>query len=303
MKKLRLIVCATDLREGGDRAIMEADSWAKRHSAAVAFVHAIPETSRSHVLFPQLAQRTFNHLPALMSLAADAVAGRVERLTSRPRTDLDIRVDVGSPAGIIVSVAEDLGADLIVLSAVSSPDTIGPLGSVALRVVRHARSPVLVVRPGEATGPVLSASDLTDPGFPAVLAGAYLAEGLGANLSVIHVVELPPPAPMAPEAVGVGLGFAMTGTEYQLLREAASDSLASAMTKLGLKGQTLVEEGIPAVSIVAAARRLKARLLVVGTEGRTGLRRMLLGSTAEQALRAAPCSVLVVRLHSHGDPS
>ena len=70
-----------------------------------------------------------------------------------------------------------------------------------------------------------------------------------------------------------------------------------------MNGQTLVDEGIPAVSIVAAARRLKARFLVIGTEGRTGLRRMLLGSTAEQVLRAAPCSVLVVRLHSHGGPS
>lgn len=119
----------------------------------------------------------------------------------------------------------------------------------------------------------------------------------------MHVAELPLPVPMAPEAVGVGLGYAMTAAEYQLLREAARDALASAMTKMGLNGQTLVDEGIPAVSIVAAARRLNARLLVIGTEGRTGLRRMLLGSTAEQILRDAPCSVLVVRLHSHGGPS
>lgn len=301
MNTPRLILCATDLRDGGDRAIMEADVWAKRHNASIAFVHAIPEPSRSHVLFPQLAQRTFNHLPSLMSLAADALGGRVERLTSRPRADMDLRVDVGSPAGIIVSIAEELGADLIILGAVSSPDTIGPLGSVALRVVRHAHSPVLVVRSAEGTGPVLAASDLSDPSFPAIAAGAFLAESAGADLSVIHVAELPPPAPVAPEAVGLGL--AMTASEYQLLREAARDALASAMTKMRLHGQTLVDEGIPAVSIVAAGRRLRARLLVVGTEGRTGLRRMLLGSTAEQILRTAPCSVLVVRLHSHGGPS
>lgn len=303
MNAPRVIVCATDLREGGDRAIVEADAWAKRYNASVAFVHAIPETSRSHVLFPQLAQRTFNHLPALMSLAADAVAGRVERLTSRPRADMDIRVDVGSPAGIIVSVAEELKADLIVLGAVSGTDTIGPLGSVALRVVRHAHSPVLVIRPEEGTGPILAATDLSDPAFPAIAASVFLRTTVGGDLAVIHVTELPLPVPAAPEAAAAGLSYAPTSGEQQLLRGAARDAMASAMARMGVDAQTLVEEGIPAVSIVAAARRLKARLVVVGTEGRTGLRRMLLGSTAEQILRAAPCSVLVVRLHSHGGAS
>lgn len=303
MKEPRLIVCATDLREGGDRAILEADAWAKRHNAALVFVHAIPETSRSHVLFPQVAQTTFSQLPSLMGLAADAVAGRVERLTSRAGTDLDIRVDVGSPAGIIVAVAEELGADLIITGAVSSPDTIGPLGSVALRVVRHAHSPVLVVRSAEGTGPVLSASDLSDPDFPAIVAGAFMARSGDGKLSVMHVAELPVPLPVAPEAAGLGVGYATTDSEYQHLREAASDSLDAAMTRLGVAGQVYVDEGIPAVAIVAAARRLKSRLLVIGTEGRTGLRRMLLGSTAEQILRDAPCSVLVVRLHSNGGPS
>lgn len=301
MDSPRLIICATDLREGGDRAVMEADAWAKRFDAAIAFVHVIPETSRSHVLFPHLAQRTFSRLPSLMSLAADAVAGRVERLTSRPRTELDVRVDVGSPAGTIVSVAEELGADLVILGADSKSAPTGALGSVALRVVRHAHSPVLVIRAAEgAGGPVLAASDLSDPAFPAIRAGSFLARNAGAELSVIHVAELPLPMPASPEAAGLGLGYATTEEEYQLLREAARDALASAMTKMGLSGHTLIDEGVPAVSIVAAARRLKARLLVVGTEGRAGIRRMLLGSTAEQILKDAPCSVLVVRLNPRG---
>jgi universal stress protein E len=299
----RLIVCATDLREGGDLAIMEADAWARRHNAAIAFVHAIPETSRSHVLFPHLTQRTIGLMPSITRLAAEAVAGRVERLTARPQADLDVRVEVGSPAGIIVSVAEEMGADLIIVGAASSPSPNGPLGSVALRVVRHAHSPVLVMRSTEHAGPVLAASDLSDPAFPAIRAGAFLGRSLGADLSVIHVAELPLPMPVTPEAVGVGLGYAMTGAEYQLFRGAARETLASAMTRLGLNAQTLLEDGIPSVSVVSAARRLEARLLVIGTEGRTGLRRMLLGSTAEQILGDSPCSVLVVRLHSHGVPS
>lgn len=315
MKVPRIIVCATDLREGGDPAIVEADLWARRYEAVLAFVHVVPEPSRTHILFPQLAQRTFDRMPALMSLTADAVAGRVERLTSRTRGEMDIRVDVGSPAAIITSVTEELQADLVVIGATADAGMAGPLGSVALRVVRHAHSPVLVVRAPKGEGPVLCASDLSDPAFPAIVAGADLARSVGAELAVIHVADLPLPmeampevaglglALASPEATGFGTGFAPTEAEHQLLREAARDSLYSAMTRLKIEGQAIVEEGAPAPSIVAAARRLGARFLVMGTEGRTGLRRMLLGSTAEQILQDAPCSVLVVRLHSQGDPS
>ena len=47
-----------------------------------------------------------------------------------------------------------------------------------------------------------------------------------------------------------------------------------------------------------AASELPAQLIVVGTQGRTGLSRIALGSVAEAVVRAAPCSVLVVRIHS-----
>ena len=305
MKTPRLIVCATDLSEGSDPVIVEADAWAKRFDAGLVFVHGLPEASRSHVLFPHLAQATLNRLPSSMSLAADAVAGRVERLTSRPRADLDVRVDVGSPASIIVSVAEELGADLIMLGAASGSDTTKPLGSVALRVVRHAHCPVLVVRQPPVSGPVVAATDLSDPAFPAIVAGAFLAESLGVDLAVVHVAEVPLPAPMDQDAVGLGLslGYEMTSGDYQRFREAAGDRLTSALKKLGLSTQTLIEDGIPAASIVAASRRLHAGILVIGTEGRSALRRMLLGSTAEQILKDSTCSVLVVRLASHGGPS
>ena len=55
-------------------------------------------------------------------------------------------------------------------------------------------------------------------------------------------------------------------------------------------------EGDPAAQIVRYAADAGIDLIVMGTHGRTGLERMLLGSVAEQTLRGAPCSVLVVKL-------
>ena len=54
-------------------------------------------------------------------------------------------------------------------------------------------------------------------------------------------------------------------------------------------------EGDPAVEILRAAQAVKADLIVMGTHGRTGLSRLLMGSVAEQIVRKAPCPVLTVR--------
>ncbi|MGH7172393.1 MAG: universal stress protein [Gemmataceae bacterium] len=57
-----------------------------------------------------------------------------------------------------------------------------------------------------------------------------------------------------------------------------------------------VGEGDPAEEIFRAAQDLKADLIVMGTHGRTGLSRLLMGSVAEQVVRKAPCPVLTVRI-------
>ncbi len=303
MSEPKLVVCGVDLRQGGDRAIVEADARARREGGRVRFVHAIPEPSRSHVLFPELSPRALQSFPYVARLTADAVASRVSALTGRERSEVDLAVEMGAPAAILVNEAEKVGADLIIVGATGEAQAIGPLGSVALHVVRHAHCPVVVVRPSPEAGPIVAASDLSDRAFPTLAAGGSLARGVGSDLYAVHVVDLPSPIPMSPETIGPGTGAATREQEVQLLREAATDSLKSAVRGMGLAAECIVDDGLPAVAVLRNARRLGANLLVIGTEGRTGLRRMLLGSTAEQILRDAPCSVLVVRLHSSGGPS
>jgi nucleotide-binding universal stress UspA family protein len=68
------------------------------------------------------------------------------------------------------------------------------------------------------------------------------------------------------------------------------------MASLGVVGAARVLDGSPASAIVACAENLRAELVVVGSRGRTGLARMVLGSVAEGVIRNASCSVLAVRL-------
>jgi nucleotide-binding universal stress UspA family protein len=64
--------------------------------------------------------------------------------------------------------------------------------------------------------------------------------------------------------------------------------------------ERLLSEGKPGEEIVAFAKERNCDLIVMGTHGRTGLERALLGSVAEQVVRAAPCPVLTLRLPSKG---
>jgi nucleotide-binding universal stress UspA family protein len=91
-------------------------------------------------------------------------------------------------------------------------------------------------------------------------------------------------------------GLAISEASSRVARHRARDRLAAALGQAGIAGEMFVVSGSPADVIVDVAREIQAEVIVVGTAGRTGLRRVVLGSVAERVVRHAPTSVLVVRL-------
>jgi nucleotide-binding universal stress UspA family protein len=186
---------------------------------------------------------------------------------------------------------------MVVIGGKKKQGSLPALGSVAESVTRHAHCPVLVVRPSPA-GKVLAATDFSDPSMPAIAAGAAEARRLKTDLAILHAIELLPL--ILPAADGV-THPAMPADVGVRIRGASQRELDACVRKFRAKGGGLLREGRPAPAILREALELPARLLVVGTNGRTGLARLALGSVAEAVLRASPCSVLVVRL-SHTSP-
>jgi universal stress protein A len=144
-------------------------------------------------------------------------------------------------------------------------------------------------------GPVLAAMDL-DQGSDELLRQAdALARSYHVKLSVCHVL---------PEIFAVRPLFPQLHLDDALKLYDLSDQMKRLwQTRLDecvhhfkAKGGGLFRDGPAAPAIVSAAVELRAQLLVVGTHGRTGLSRIALGSVAEAVVRAAPCSVLTVRL-------
>jgi nucleotide-binding universal stress UspA family protein len=136
---------------------------------------------------------------------------------------------------------------------------------------------------------VLIALDESALAAHAVEVGMNLIQALGAEAALVHVID--PKLATAPE------GGIPAATLLADLKRTGQALLTAAAARLDgtVPPWQFLREGPPAREIVAAAREWQADLLVLGTHGRSGLARMVLGSTAEAVVRHAPCPVVVVR--------
>jgi nucleotide-binding universal stress UspA family protein len=133
---------------------------------------------------------------------------------------------------------------------------------------------------------ILHPTDFSDLSRPAFELACSLARDFGAELVVLHVAQLPLLTPVD----GVLVPTPVDEAEYargRLERVRPSDPRLAVAHRLA--------EGDPAEEILRAAGDLPADLIVMGTHGRGGLSRLLMGSTAEGVMRKAPCPVLTVK--------
>lgn len=296
-----VVFAATDFSPPSDEAVRQAHERAKAPKAKLVVCHVVPDLLRVNMLFPQRSVEQGKARVELHDTASRALVERTCALTGRKPDEFEAVIDDGTPYASIIDHAERSGAGLIVVGDRGSTG-LGRvlLGSVADRVVRYAHCPVLVARAGARTGRVLVASDLSDPSLPALSAAADEAERTGAQVTALHCLE--PLAVAAGPEYGVAYAPVVPPEVLAETRANARERLAQAVQQRSLRAEQQVVEGPPAATIVATAEELGADLIVIGTRGRTGVRRVLLGSVAESVVRHAPCSVLVVRMTEAASP-
>lgn len=132
---------------------------------------------------------------------------------------------------------------------------------------------------------IVAATDFSEASMSALETARTLALESGAVLHLVHVIE-------THEAV-----YPMLARQKEDETE-ARERLRAFLPAEWRRSVTLKTEillGRPEEAISRFARQIGADMIVVGTHGRTGLTRILLGSTAEGLLRRAPCQVLVVK--------
>ncbi|SDY43382.1 universal stress protein [Halopenitus persicus] len=228
-----------------------------------------------------------------------------------PGIECETDVVQGTPATTIVEYADRYDHDLIVMSTHGRTGVSRYLrGSVSEAVVRRSPVPVLTARmqPDERlTFPyedVLIPTDGSPGATRAVRHGVALADSLGATVHALSVVEEgwldrddEPAAPSADPEQAAGGEQAADPEQAAGGEQAAGDAVEAVVAEAETHGVTTtrhVADGNPADVIFDRIDAVDADVVVMGTTGRRGADRVLLGSVAERTVRDAPVPVLTV---------
>ena len=289
---LRRILAATDFSVVAEAAVEQAARLAAAAGAELRLVHAES--------YAEAAQTAAALEPATMeALRAQALRQLEQSAAELRRRGLVVTtfVEHGQPSVVLLGEAAAWGADLLV----AGTRGLGGvrrllLGSTARLLAERAACPVLIVH-----GPtperhdtrrrVLVATDFSADARGAVRRAVELL-GLGSHDTVVLTHALHAPAMVGSATAPFDLAEVQTLVRHEARAEL--DREADGLRAAGLEVKVQLLDGVPPETLVDAARDLDADFVVVGTRGRTGLSRLLLGSTAERVLQLASCPVLVV---------
>jgi len=278
----RTILVASDLtmrsREALDRAAWLAEAW----NARLSVLHVADEEQLPEVIADEVRDTT-------------AALERDLQTVGSTEMGKEVLVRTGDPFEVILAAADERDASLIVLGShrVRRFRDIFR-GTTAERVIRAGSRPVLMARGGPRTAwrHVMIALDFCDASQHALRRARALGVLNGAQVTVIHVLS---PIPR--------IVMSYQGTHQSEIRNTTSAEVAAAADRLralvdeiapDLRPRFLVVEGEGPTAIQSAMAEKGADLLVVGTSGASGLRRLMVGSMAEALLATTTTDVLAV---------
>jgi nucleotide-binding universal stress UspA family protein len=293
--KLEHIVTATDFSEASVPALSIAGAWAKARNARLSLLHAYDPWP----LGPSMSEAAGDDLAKAETAkeVAKAVDEELSRVVAERFGDVEVtKKAIAQPAAwlAVCDYASEEDADLIVVGSHGRTGIERLLiGSTAERVTRHASCPVLTVRGSVSSQDfprhILVATDFSEASESAFEPARELATKHGSKLTVGHVYDASP----------IMFGEHPSFTDAATLDAELKDRLKALMEArfAGVAGvrMALLAAPSPVMGLSDYAREEQVDLLVVATHGRSGVKRVLMGSVAERIVRHAPCSVLAVR--------
>jgi nucleotide-binding universal stress UspA family protein len=243
------------------------------------------------MMLPEVAEEIYKTLEQSMREDGERLLNRVQSLLPMHAGPSTKYLRLGSPAEVIVSMAEEQKADLIVMGARG----LGPvkerlLGSVSHRILTLAHCATLIIN-----GPVKAMKQILLP-----LQGPFDAE------AAIHFLQLKPfhdaveltlltvlPSTEPPWPGDAAAAAASTAATEILEEQAAYiKSVAERLRAIGYQAHGVAVVGTPATVILQEATTLRSDLILMGTRGRQGMTRFVLGSVSHAVLHKTPCPVL-----------
>jgi len=294
------ILVAMDFSPSADAALQQAVWLARKVGAKITLAHTLPDLRR--------VVHTASYQARLDLLSGEgSVFEREVRQESDTRmrkivvdlnaADLDVTVEtlLGAPYTEITHSVQQEGYDLVLAGSRG----LGAwerffVGSTARRLIRNCPASVWIVKAEHVGAPkvVLASTDFSEASRKAVLHGLWVATQANADFHLLHVFDSMdiPENVIAKEGRYASLRREINEDATQRL-EAFVQSLDSDRSRV----HSHLSWGTPWKEICRAAQHLSIDLITLGTVGRSGIKGVLLGNTAEQVLGTCDCSILTVK--------
>ncbi len=228
--------------------------------------------------------------------------GKLARLAEEADRSLTPMLVFGSPSACISEIADEVGAALIVMGTHGrSGWNRLELGSTAQAVLREASCPVLTVRASETNGTsgphttirlksVLVPFDFSKPSQDAFTYAMRIAKHLDLSVRLLHIRELDVPGPVRATSRPAREEMA---SQKRLRKRLQRRVLRLRYQKI--QAESVIKVGTPREVILEEAKDANAHMIVMGTRGRRGVKRLVLGSVAKHVVSNAGCPVLTVK--------
>jgi nucleotide-binding universal stress UspA family protein len=283
MGRYRKILVAVDGSESGFHALRESFKLAANEKSWITAVSVIPSFEGDLELVGVRDIKAALKQPYEKALAVSKDIAEAERAL------IKTVMEEGNPYERIVDLADAENCDLIITGKKGTRHFEKSLmGSVTARVIGHSQRDVLVVPIDSHVGweKILVATDGSRYSRIAAERAINFAKSYGGELRVVSVVDVPSEfyaeAPNAvDDMVSKAKGYVK---DIRLAAEAE-----------GIKAESFVGEGEAYQIITTIAKKEDVHVIVMSSHGRTGLKRLLMGSVAEKVIGHAPCPVLIIR--------
>jgi nucleotide-binding universal stress UspA family protein len=285
------ILVPTDGSTGAKAAARHGLALADAFDGRVRFLSVVDESSSGLVSLDSLADRT----TVLDEEATDAL-DRLEALAAETAVPFETAVEHGTVHDTILDDAAEHGVDLIAMGTHGRTGLQRVLiGSVTERVGRTSDIPVFTTRrepDGDPSyGDVLIPTDGSDAASAAVEHGLTIADRYGGTVHALSVVDLS--SLVGSYDAGPGISTVLDAWSEDC--ERAVEAVAEAADTRGVDVVTEVVQGTPYRAITDYVDEAGIDLVTMGTHGRTGVERYLVGSVTERVVRTGDVPVLTVR--------
>jgi nucleotide-binding universal stress UspA family protein len=283
-KEYRKVLVPVDGSESSFHALRQAFQFSSVEKSWITVVCVSPEYEGDLDTLV-----TGDNIIAQMHRPCELALAKAKEIAAQEGYTIKTILEEGEAASRIVDIADAHNRELIIMGrrGLSNLERVF-VGSVTQRVIGLSHGDVCVVPEDTpiAWEKILVATDGSTFSNAAVNRAIRFAISYGGEIEVVSVVDVMPElygdAPgLVDDLIGKARGYA--------------DAAVQTVIDNGIKAKAHVAEGVAYQVIPELARKLGAQVIVVGSHGRTGMRRLLLGSVAEKIIGFAPCPVLVAK--------